>query len=217
MGTFRHAGNSILIIDSMTQSTYPADWWIANEEVGYVTPENLVEHIYQQGIMNRIYTFTGQVDGDMPWVNGDTYISKKAIYDAAYFKYIHTLQQLKDIKKAEIDAYSNGTVKEGGVVFYSVTYPSHITAYDRMFRQHAKYTRDLGVPVGHYVLDIAGVHQSVNLTEHEDLLDIIIELHVLCDVNADAHKEAVQALATKESVISYDYLTGWATLPYDPS
>jgi len=219
MGIFRHAGDIITITDdNYNQSSYDATWWKA-EEPGYVEPADLVELIYIQGSVYRYFTTTSQVDDSLPWTDGDTYISNKATYDidyAAAFPPNYTLQQLKDMKKAEVDAYSTD-IKLGKIVYSTETYESAFEVFGRIFREFEKYNRDGSVPVGYYVTDDSDTQISLNLVGLKALVDLFVDLYAACDVKADTHKVAIQALATEGEVESYDYTTGWPTVPYNPA
>ena len=104
-GRYQAIGNGISILfasitghkkgDSWTlkgsQSGYPLDWF-QTQEISYhmpIVPANLTWEWYVQNQFHKVYDGVSEYEAEFPWADGDRYISKKSVYDAAYDKFIN--------------------------------------------------------------------------------------------------------------------------------
>lgn len=209
MGTFRHTPDDVIYINN---TTFPLAFFLT-QEPAYTLPGTYTSRYYEQTVSHYVSDASDSLGQVLAWTDGDTYITNEATYAAAYQDSLYTLQQVKDMRKGEADAYST-TIKEGAVSVAAVIYDSDTKTLRRLELEHAKFTRDGAVPGGHYVTDASGTQQALNLAAHEDVVDRIIDLYYACDLNFDAHAIAIQALTTKVAVAAYDFTTGWPSVPY---
>jgi len=201
-------------------SMYPLDWFLT-EEPAYalpLSPPNIISQWYIPGTFHKINTSNTEYSLSIPWVIGDGYIAKKTIYDAAYNAYINpipTISEAKATKLGQLLDYFIG-VREGGVIFGANTFPSQYAKYFRLLteKEYADYLTD--VPVGFYAKDVNEAHVSLTYTSLKDLVADIQKLYYECTLNYDAHYEAINALLTVGDVQSYDFTTGWPTVPFTP-
>lgn len=217
MGQFIHSNDQIIIIDdSGNQSIYDATWWIANEEVTYALPSTATLQYYRFGEIHAWHTPTGVEQGTLPWAAGDTYISKKATYDADYFIYtLGTVANAKTHQIGLVGAYYS-TVVDDGLTYGGITYQSSSRYYDRWKNEHDYALRTSALLGSYYLNDISG--NEVVMPDVATLTNIINDMDEfyweLRQVR-DNHKDAINALGTIEDVLAYDYTTGWPITPFD--
>jgi len=207
-------------------SDFPLAWFIT-EETNYslpANPPNIIWQWYKPNQFHNIYDGVNEFYLDIPWVEGDLYLSKKSLYDAAYAAYINvppTLSEAKDIKLAQLQDYLV-TRRSGGVVYSGNTYNSDIVSLNRLKSELDYSVSPYGgngvVPVGYYVKNNVGTHISFTILDLSALVAEIEELHYLCRVPHDTHYENIQALTTVEDVEDYNFTTSPAfpTIPYNP-
>lgn len=179
---FRISSDSALVLigdetNPSTESIYPMSWW-ATQEPAYALPVSRTWEWYIQGQFHKTFDFESEYPATYPWPEGDIYISKKAVYDAAYASYLTTpttLSQAKAIKMQELQAKMSET-RNGMVSITAVNYPSNYVAYDRLFSECGLFTGIGAVPVGYYVLDENNNQVATNLAELQALVAKIQDL-----------------------------------------
>ena len=213
MGTFRHHPDNHIIIDDVF---FPLAFFELQEPT-YELPVPYISRDYVQSPASHILSDgQTQVDGGLPYTDGDTYISNKATYEAAYEEYLNptpTLPEAKIIKITETAAYSHNKKLEK-VIYNSDTYFSDDSFFQKINHEYQKFDRDGSVPGGYYVKDEDAIQVSFNLSQLEDLVDHLIDFYYEVDKVFDTHEAAINALTTVEDVEAYNYETGWPTTPY---
>ncbi len=82
MGTFLHHPDGYIKIDDFM---YPLSEFLIDEPGYGGLPQGAIGHEYVQGVRNSVFNSDSilPVDSEQ-WADGDTYISKKSTYQAAY-------------------------------------------------------------------------------------------------------------------------------------
>jgi len=222
MGKFIHNPDDYIIIDDLI---VPLSWFLTQEPAYSLpgTPPNLIAREYVQGSYHILRDDISQFAGEYPWTDGDTYITNKATYAADYETYINpppTLSQAKEIRINEMLGYSN-SIKLGKVVYNTgitdYTFESDSRHYDRLHAQWHNFVEDGDVPGGFYVRDEDGTEHSFTLVQLTELINKTQDLYHEVYLTIDDHIDAINALATVPAVETYDFTTGWITVPYDPA
>lgn len=213
MGTFRHHPDGHIHIDEL----YMPLSFFQTQEPLYNLSAPWIERYYDQPNLHILRNKETQEGGILPYTDGDSYIAKKAIYAAAYEAYINpepTLEEAKIIKISELSGYASNK-KSGKVIYSSNTYLSIKNFLERIMHEYEKFARVGSLPGGYYILDETDIEISFTLlSDVEDLIDRIIELHYECDKIEDNHRKNINALLSVESTQSYDFTGGWPTTPY---
>ncbi len=213
MGIFRHHPDGHIHIDDLYM---PLSFFVTQEPL-YTLPSPWTSRYYDQASIHKLSNLETVEGGPFPWGDGDSYISKKSIYESAYDAYLNpplTLEQAKTLKISELQSYA-ATKRSGKVIYSSNTYPSIKNFLERIMHEYEKFNRVGSLPGGYYVLDHLDNEISFTvLSDLEDLIDRIIELHWECDKVEDNHRQSINALVSVESVQSYDFTTGWPSIPY---
>lgn len=222
--TFRHSvTDGWIFIDNNTgvESKYPYAWWIT-QEAAYTYPSGATYLQYTEGGTQSVnyYCKNNSVFAlpEDPWLAGNGYIAKQAVYDAAYAAYIGTpttLAAAKAQKIAELYAQME-EIRAGQVIFGANTYESGFLHYRRLKEELSYSTYLTDVPVGYYVNDINDVQVAFTLANLQTLVGGIEKLYYLCYLQYDVHKAAINALGTINDVVAYDVTTGWPTVPFTP-
>jgi len=215
--TFRYLKTDgwIAIANNDAEVLYPFSWW-TTQEPGFSLSSSYVYEEYVEGSYHRVFTTTSQEAATFPWANGDIYIAKKSIYDAAYADFIVTpitVEQAKAIKFRELRT-KQLEIRRGEVIYSANTYPSDIVSYDRLLTQNLLFTAETEVPAGYYILDINREEISSNLIDLQTITQLIQQLFYACELAYDIHYAAIDALTTIEDIMAYDVTTGWPTIPY---
>ncbi|MBD2076258.1 hypothetical protein H6F86_20725 [Phormidium sp. FACHB-592] len=79
---FRHRDNQITLDDL----TLPLAFWQL-QEPGYVLPNGAIGREYTPDTEHVVIYPVGMMGADLPWTDGDTYLSKVEQYEAAYTAY----------------------------------------------------------------------------------------------------------------------------------
>lgn len=216
MGRFRHVSNWIHVDDGVVEVDMTLSFFVTQEPL-YTLPAPWTSRYYEQGVIHKLSNQKDVTGGPFPWSEGDSYIAKRAIYESAWDEFLNpppTLEQAKVSKINELRSYSNGK-KAGKVIYSSNTYLSVKNFLERIMHEYEKFDRVGSLPAGYYVLDHLDNEISFTvLANLEALIDRIIELHWECDKVEDNHRQSINALVSVESVQSYDFTTGWPTIPY---
>jgi virulence-associated protein VapD len=216
--SFRHHTDGwVAIANNDTEFMYPYAWWIT-QETSYTLPSPYIYREYIKGSHHRVFTDIDQflAREGFPWADGDIYIAKKSIYDAAYAAYINTpltLEQAKAIKFSQLNT-KFAEVLSGMIVYGGINYPSNETVYFKLFSECNLYTGLGSVPIGYYILDENRNEVSSTLLDLQAIIVLIQELHHDSNLSYDIHYAAIDVLTDMELVNSYDVTTGWPTTPY---
>jgi hypothetical protein len=218
---FRHIApdNWIYIADGGVESVYPYSWWITQEPT-YTLPAPYIyrEYIAGEGGYHRVHTDNTQFNAPegFPWVAGDLYISKKAQYDAAYADFINAPVTLEEAKTLKINNLTTkwAEIRNGGVVYNTLIYPSHSTSFMRLNEDWLNTLRGWVLPVDYYVNTSDFTQIIFTQIDLENLLTKIQELYYLTNLNFDTHRANIMALTTVDAVEAYNITTGWETVPY---
>jgi hypothetical protein len=212
MGKFRHTPDNGIFVNTLYM---PLSFFILHEPL-YSLPSPYTSRTYEQTVSHVVSDGGNAVALSIPYVDGDTYISKEAIYQAAYDLHLNpppTLEQAKEIKISEMLSYSND-IKNGHVIVGGQEYFSDNIFLTKLINEDIKYTRAAALPVDYYINNINYFHVLSDFTNLEAIIDRIIELNYLCDLNADIHRAAINSLTTVLDVEAYNFTTGWETVPY---
>lgn len=218
---FRHGviDGWIAITNDDTETMFPYSWWIT-QEPSYTLASQYNYREYLAGVngYHRVNEDGMQLQAPegFPWLDGDTYISKKSIYEAAYAAYINvplTLEQVKAIKFNDLLA-KYAEVRSGKVTYGLVNYLSNNINYGKLFSECYLYTGLGSVPIGYYILDEDRNQVSSVLADLQAIIVLIQKLHHECSLTYDIHYDAISALTDIALVESYDITTGWPTVPY---
>jgi hypothetical protein len=228
--TFRHMIiDSYIVIDNGTgtSSSYPLDWWMTQEPSYQLPPENVAVLKYTIGGGQSKNFYITKDDNvaplpQDPWLAIDGYITKQAIYDAAYATYLiwpHTLNQAKSIKFNELMAKYIEKI-EGSVNFDNgagiKTYSSTYFYFNNFFHEKDLFTSLGSVPIGYKVRDDDHNEVSFTLVNLQDLVILMQQLRYECRLTYANHHANINALTTIDNVMAYDIATGWVTTPYNP-
>lgn len=213
MGEFRHHPDGHIHIDDL----YMTLSFFLTQEPLYSLASPWTGRYYKQSVIHKLTNNETASAGSFPYSDGDSYISKKAIYQAAYDAYLNptpTLVEAKITRINELQEYA-ATKKNGKVIYSGNTYLSIKSFLERIMYEYEKFTRVGSLPGGYYVLDHNDNEISFTLLANlAALIDRIIELHWECDKVEDNHRQSINALVSVGSVQSYDFTTGYPTIPY---
>lgn len=219
MGVFRHTPDDLIVFDT---DIIPLAFFLTLEPAYTlpVSPAGITHIEYDQGLTRYFASGNGTQYGmTYPDATIDGYISNKATYVAAYAAYLNpplTLSQEKAKRIGEMMLYGEA-IKDGNIVINGYTFSSTDEFFIKMEKEFESFTRT-SIPMGYYVNDINYVPVSISdLGDVSEILDSINELHYECDVTADIHRAAINALTTIPDVLAYDYTVGWPVVPYDAS
>lgn len=216
MAIFEHTANDIIKVDGFSM---PLSFF-EGQEPAYTLPSPYIRRYYEQSVTHFVSDGITQVGAEFPYTNGNTYISKKSTYEAAYAAFLEvviTLETAKATKIHELSIY-NTTKKEGMVIYDSNTYKSDNVFVQKIFYECAWSDCVGTLPSGYYVLDYLDNQITFTLVANLKVLkNLMIELYWECDKVFDTHKAAINALTTVEDVQAYDFTTGWPTVPYNPT
>lgn len=223
MGTFVHTyDNYIIINDGSGNLGMPLSFFITQEPAYALPGGGVVEQQYKQGAGGYRRTSDGTITGEqylsVPWANGDTYISKQAIYKAAYDIFVitpPTLAAAKAYKIGKLLDYASTYKRTGRVVFNGNTYDSGYSLHDKLHEDWHDFTADGDVPGGYYVRNYLNAEIPFTLANLSTLINIIQDLYFAVKVVSDDHTDKINALTTIPDVMAYDYTIGWMVLPYD--
>lgn len=218
MGRFRDANDFIMIEDGVGEELFLPFSFFMTQEPLYNLPAPYITRYYEQPNNHLLNTSVSAFGGPIPYTDGDSYIAKKALYESAYYDFLNpepTLEEAKFTRINETREYSDN-IKEGKIVYGGNTHLSLDSFLQRVRDEFERFTRVASLPGGYYVLDENDVQISFTvLSNLSDLIDKILELWYLCDVNEDYHRAQINALLTVAAVQSYDFTTGWVTVPYN--
>jgi len=218
MGRFRDANDFIMIENGLGEELFlPLSFFVTQEPL-YNLPAPYITRYYEQTTRHFLSTSVSDFAGQFPYIAGDSYIAKKALYEAAYYDFLNpepTLAEAKVTRISETEEYSNN-IKSGKVIYSGDTYLSISIFLDRIRDEFERFTRVASLPGGYYVNDENDVQISFTvLSNLSDLIDKILELWYLCDLNYDYHRVQINALLTVPAVQSYNFTTGWVLVPYN--
>lgn len=213
MGVFRHHPDGHIHVDDL----YMPLSFFQTQEPLYTIISPWTGRYYEQSVIHKLTNDETVEAGSLPYTDGDSYISKKAAYQAAYDAYLNpapTLEEAKTTKIIELIDYAAGK-RNGKVSYGGNTYLSIKSFLERIIHEYDKFNRAGSLPGGYYVLDHNDNEISFTVMSNlEDLIDRIIELHWECDKVEDNHRQSINVLVSVGSVQSYDFTTGWPTIPY---
>ena len=213
MSKFIHTPDDIIIIDDFSCSLA----FFLIQEPAYLLPGGKTSQYYEQSVKHFV---SDGVNGgllELPYANGDTYISNKATYVTALEDSIYypDLSTAKETKIAETRIYAN-QYYNGNIVFFGDTYPSIGGMNSDVHQYYARYARSGTIPVDFYLRDIIGSEHVLTLANLSDIADLIDDLHRVTDENLHDHIDAINVLMTIQDVKDYVFTTGWPTIPYSP-
>lgn len=219
MGQFIDNGSEIVIVDDVGgRSIYDRTWWMADAETGYALPTDSILQYYRQTEVYAYHLPEEAIIVDTAWTDGDGYIAKKLTYDTEYSAYLDSLLNLPDAKTKVIGAmtaFGDNISSNGGVVYSTHTFESNSTFLGNLLNDTVLYSG--GLPVDYYINDVDyNPIPFSNLSDVDAIIDLIIQLGNTCNINEDTHRAAIEALTTPESVLAYDYTTGYPTVPFSP-
>jgi hypothetical protein len=97
---FRHHPDGLIYIGSLV---YPLEQFLIDEPE-YSLPDGIIGREYDPLNFHRLFNGTSQLDGGMPWADGDEYLSNEAAYRTAYDSRINALPSLEQAKlKKKVD------------------------------------------------------------------------------------------------------------------
>jgi len=214
----------IFIGETGAESIFPYSWFVTQEPL-YSLSSPYVYREYVQGSHHRVHTADRQFDATegYPWTDGDTYITNKANYDAAYAAYLAAKalpQTLEDAKTYQINkmiAWYNQNVKSKGVTVAGTTYQSTSIYYDNWKNQHDYALRNTLLLTGFYLTDINGAQVPVlSISDLTAIIDTFDRFYWILQQEIDYHTATINAISTTiADVLVYDYTVGWPITPYD--
>ena len=220
MAYFRHSADDIILIDDGASQVVMPLAFFQTQEVAYALGGAYTRREYQVGSYHKLYDATSEYDQGIPYADGDTYITKVAAYNAAYTIYLALPPSLAAAKTQQISAmlgYAH-TIRDGYVVYNTKTHFSGLADLAYLKAEFDTYTPLSALPGAYYVNDIAYAQIAfanlLGTPSLSELIDKIVAFHYLIRLNEDAHRIAIEALATIVAVLAYDYTTGWPTIPY---
>lgn len=209
---FYHHPDGFITIKDSSQSLMITLTEFLTYEPAYTLPAGFIARNYVPLVQHHLYKENGdQYGGPMPYTAGDTYISNLTSYINQHNNPPVSLPQAKADKKFAVDQLSNAK-KAGYVSLFSTIMPS----FNLDANQIISYNYLSAVPVGFYLRDTSNVNIPLTLLQLNEYNNGIVQLHNLCDVNADSLKDAIDVLTTVMDVQSFDITTGWPTIPYTP-
>lgn len=225
MGYFLHHPDGYVNIGGLI---VPLAWFLT-QEPAYSLPAECLGREYMQEdhpviddpSKHVLFTRFSQESGSLPYIDGDTYISKKSTYEIAYQAYLDQQalpQTVADAKTYQINktlAYRHDK-EDDGVIVSGVTYQSAASYYDRWKNEHDYALRNSFLLSGYYVTDING--NEVTMLDVEELTTLVTtidEFYWSLRKTFDDHAQAINALATIPDILAYDYTTGWVPTPFD--
>lgn len=219
MGIFQHTPDDIINVDGLRMDLT----FFLTQEPTYALPTtdvngntiNCTNQEYLQGSYHYLWDAvkSTQYGGVYPWADGNTYISKKLIYQDNLYP-PQTLDEAKDQKISELRQYAT-QYYSGGVSISSVIYSSAFSFLTKIENEFKYFDHIGSLPMGYYVYDID--HNRISFTLLSDLATLmykILELHYQVKLNFDDHYDAIMALTTIPDVESYVFTGGWPTVPY---
>lgn len=210
MSQFLHHDGLIMITDGVDTLTISLAEWLTMEPA-YTLSAPYVTRRYIPGVSHLLYDANNnQFPGVMPYTDGDTYIANLSTYITSH-ETPTTLEEAKTLRKTEVDQVALEK-KLGHVLLFSTGMLSHGVNSQQLI----SYNELGNVPVGFYIRDINNANVTLTLAQLNQLNNGIVQLHNLCDVNADALKDAIDALLTIPDVMAFNVDTGWPTVPYTP-
>lgn len=219
---FRHtAGNTIYMDDGAGNTLHISlDTFLSLEPAYSITDGAInpsLSYKYREYTPEVKHTFittdSNMGLGVMPWLNGDTYLSKVAEYIDIINNPTVDLPTAKNIKSSALSAYYSQKISSGGISLFSTTMPSNAG----ISQETESYTRQGFVPVDFYLKNSAGGRVTLNLSDLQSYNDGLVKMRWIHRSIFDDHYDAIQALTTVEDVEAYDFETGWPTLPFDPT
>jgi hypothetical protein len=210
---FFHHPDGIITIDDGAQNVSMPLATFVSLEPAYVLAPPYTWQYYVPAVTHELHTATDQFNQPLPWADGDTYISKVAIYKDVVDNPVLTLPEAKAERQFEVRNMA-AAVSAGGLTLFTTTMPSGISAINPA--ELLSYELAGATPVGYYKKDTAGAHVLLTLAQLQEYNDGEVELALLAEQNADAHIEAIELLTTVLDVENYDISTGWPTVPYTP-
>jgi len=213
MGKFIHTADDVIIIDDFSCDLT----FFLTQEPTYSLPSGKTSRYYEQGVKHFV---SDGINGELleiPYIDGDGYISNKATYVAALedYTYYPNLVTAKETKIGEATSYAN-TYYKGNVIYATYTYDSSQGQLSEAHQYYARYSRSGTVPLDFYLRDINSSEHVVDITDLSNISDLIDDLHRATDENLHDHIDAINALTTIQDVKDYDFTTGWPTIPYNP-
>jgi hypothetical protein len=85
---FRHHPDGLIYLGNLE---LPLEFFVS-QEPGYSLPAGAIERSYTQGDRHVLFDRANQWAGEMPWVEGDTYLAKTAQYQAAWDAFVEANQ-----------------------------------------------------------------------------------------------------------------------------
>lgn len=221
MSYFRHVDDTIIIDDGIGSQLAMSLSFFLTQEPTYALPTTDVHGTaivcigqeYIPGSTHRLYTDGTQYLGEYPWATGDGYISKRDIYHDALYP-PQTLDEAKNDKISNLLQYANDYYS-GGVSISAVIYFSGLRYLHALKNDFEYFTSVGSLPGGYYAYDTSYNRVAVaNLTALSVIIYKIEELHYETRLVFDDHRDAIVALTTIPQVESYNYTTGWPTVPF---
>ncbi len=217
MGTFKHLpSNYILINDGLVCPAMTLAFFLTLNPT-YALPAGATSRQYVQGSWHVTSNGVSSTDQGIPYANGDTYIANEVAYAAAYSSYLNPAPSLADAKITRINSMEDyaTTIKQGKILISANEYFSDDAFLSRLLRDDIVYSNAGALPVGYYINTTSYVQIATPLLiDLEAVISRIQELQYLCELNADVHRAAINALGTVPLVQAYDYTTGWPSIPY---
>lgn len=220
---FRHtAGDTIFIDDGMGNvlDNIPLATFLQLEPAYLITDGTFNPSLnykykeYIPAVKHYLITNDGNFGlGEVPWADGDTYISKIVDYEDIIDNPTQDLTIAKNIKLGALTSYYSAKIADGGIDLFSTTMPSN-TLYAA---ETEAYSRQTDVPSGFYLKDTGGDPVTLTLTDLQTYEGALLEMRWAHRPVYDSHYSTIQAFTDIEDVNSYDFTGGWPALPFVPS
>jgi hypothetical protein len=167
---------------------------------------------YDQGVLYQVHTDSIFVNEDIPWTDGDTYISKVDLYQDEVSNPTQDLNIAKNIREQELANILTSKLA-GGLDLFSTTMDSTLDISNQVIAYNAAGD----VPSGFYIKDFNGDAVTLTLAQLNDYLSGMAEIQWVMQQNSDALSQEIQDATSIIEVNAIDLTVGWATVPYTPA
>jgi hypothetical protein len=211
MPNFRHTPDDTILFDN---DSMPLAFFQTLEPL-YSLPVGMTSRVYEQGSYHILSDGNTQISGDMPYTDGDSYITNKAVYLAAYAASLlipPTLASAKTDKLADLSDYY-ASITGGDVITTSGQFTSRENF--ALYQQYYIYNAIGALPIGYSVIDTTGA--AIAVAALADLFNIITaftDLGYYANITKYVHTQIINSLPTIPDIDAYDYEVGWAIVPY---
>lgn len=209
---FYHHPSDIIIISDGVDSIKLALQEFLEYESSYSLPLPNISRLYIPDVRHSLSDGHNQTGGVMPWPEGDHYIANIQSYINQHNNKPITLEQAKIDKCLAIDNIAFSKIA-GGILLFNTTMPSNGVNPNALI----SYNSGVSLPSGFYIKDINKHQVILTLEKLNALNNAIVQLHYLCDKNADILKQQVNDLTTIDAINTFDININWPEVPYTPT